>query len=220
MAKRTLTLVDQLVLGADSLVRALSSDGPSRVSKSQTPRPNPGDTVESTTLKKDDAETAARLMRVNHAGEVAAQALYHGQAAVARSEQVRAKLNEAAAEEADHLAWCRERLTELGATTSRLDPLWYAGSYLIGMAAGMAGDAISLGFIAETERQVVEHLEGHLDRLPDDDSRSRAILEQMKDDEARHGNDALESGGQELPEPVPLVMRGIARIMTGTAYWV
>lgn len=216
MARPSLTFLDQLVLGADSMLRAVAAPR----AQPNASRTNPGSTVAASELDDADRESAARLMRVNHAGEVAAQALYHGQAAVARSDAVRKKLEAAASEESDHLAWCRERLKELDGAPSRLDPVWYAGSYLIGMAAGLAGDAVSLGFIAETERQVVEHLDGHLDRLPEDDAKSRAILEQMRDDEARHGEDALEAGGRELPEPVPAVMRGIARIMTNTAYWV
>ena len=216
MARTAHGIIDQLVLGADSVLRTLSGQRPAPIAS----RPNPADPAGADTLTRAEAETAARLMRVNHAGEVAAQALYHGQAAVARDDAVRRELLEAADEEADHLAWCRTRLEELGSEPSRLDPVWYAGSYAIGMAAGLAGDAISLGFIAETERQVVEHLEDHLERLPEDDARSRAIVEQMRDDEAVHGARALESGGRELPQPVPRVMRGIARIMTGAAYWI
>lgn len=166
----------------------------------------------------EPAREAARLMRVNHAGEVAAQALYRGQAFVARDEALRARLRSAAAEEHDHLAWCEQRITELGDRTSALNPLWYAGSFAIGALAGLAGDRISLGFLAETERQVVEHLAGHLARLPAEDTRSRTIVEQMRRDEAAHQATALQHGGIELPRPVRGAMRATARVMTTVAY--
>jgi len=159
-------------------------------------------------------------MRVNHAGEVAAQGLYHGQVLTARSAATREAMRRAAAEEGDHLAWCRDRLEELGSRTSLLNPIWYAGSVAIGAAAGLLGDRLSLGFMAETERQVEGHLDGHLERLPADDLRSRAIVEQMKEDEVGHGQSALAAGGAELPAPVPHLMRLVARFMTGTAYWI
>jgi ubiquinone biosynthesis monooxygenase Coq7 len=158
-------------------------------------------------------------MRVNHAGEIAAQALYHGQALVATDPAVRAFLEESALEEGDHLAWCAARLEALGSRPSRLDPLWYAGSVAIGALAGLAGDRASLGFIAETERQVEGHLASHLERLPAADLDSRAVVEQMKQDEAAHRQHALARGGAELPFPVRALMRGVARIMTGSAYW-
>lgn len=159
-------------------------------------------------------------MRVNHAGEVAAQGLYHGQALTAGSERIRAAMRHAAEEEGDHLAWCRDRLDELGSHTSLLNPVWYAGSVAFGAMAGLFGDRVSLGFMAETERQVEGHLEEHLGRLPADDLRSRAIIEQMKADEIGHGQLALGAGGEELPAPVPQLMRLTACIMTGTAYWI
>ncbi len=162
---------------------------------------------------------AAGLMRVNHAGEIAAQGLYHGQALTARAPETRDALRRAAAEEGDHLAWCRERLDELGSRPSLLNPLWYAGSVAIGALAGLAGDRASLGFMAETERQVEGHLADHLERLPADDARSRAIVEQMQADEIGHGRAALDAGAALLPDPVPRLMRMSARIMTGTAYW-
>jgi ubiquinone biosynthesis monooxygenase Coq7 len=182
-------------------------------------RPTPGD---SAVAPADESERrrAAGLMRVNHAGEIAAQGLYHGQALTARLPETRAALRQAAAEEGDHLAWCRERLDELGARPSLLDPLWYAGSVAIGALAGLAGDRMSLGFMAETERQVEGHLASHLGKLPAADRRSRAIVEQMQADEAGHGRAALAAGAAELPEPVPRLMRLTARIMTGTAYWI
>lgn len=161
---------------------------------------------------------SVRLMRVNHAGEVAAQALYHGQALMAKDEATREWLLEAAREEADHLAWCEQRLAELGSRPSLLKPFWYAGSFAIGALAGLAGDRNSLGFVAETEKQVIEHIDSHLAQLPEGDERSKRILEQMKDDEARHGSDATKAGGWELPGPVRELMRRTGRFMTRTAY--
>lgn len=181
-------------------------------------RPTPGAPA-ATPQDADRRRHIAGLMRVNHAGEVAAQGLYHGQALTARSEAVCATMRRAADEEGDHLAWCRDRLDELGSHTSLLNPVWYAASVAIGAMAGLLGDRLSLGFMAETERQVEGHLEGHLARLPDDDPRSRAIIEQMKSDEIEHGCRARDAGGSELPAPVPQLMRMTARIMTGTAYW-
>ena len=159
-------------------------------------------------------------MRVNHSGEVAAQALYHGQSITAHDDDVRAAMAESAAEETDHLAWCEDRLAELGGHTSLLNPLWYAGSFAIGALAGIAGDSWSLGFVAETERQVCNHIDDHLERLPDNDQRSRAILEQMRTDEAEHGEKAQRAGGRELPEPVQQLMGTVSKVMTRTAYWI
>ncbi len=160
----------------------------------------------------------AGLMRVNHAGEIAAQGLYQGQAATARLEQVRESMERAAEEENDHLAWCEERLAELGSRPSILNPVWYAGAFTIGAAAGLIGDRWSLGFVAETERQVVRHLDDHLDRLPEGDSRSRAILAQMKIDEQHHGAVAENAGGAALPRPVRHLMGIVSRVMTRGAY--
>ncbi|MBS0396557.1 MAG: 2-polyprenyl-3-methyl-6-methoxy-1,4-benzoquinone monooxygenase [Proteobacteria bacterium] len=171
-------------------------------------------------LEPAEARVAAGLMRVNHAGEVAAQALYHGQALVAREPAVREFLLTAAREEGDHLIWCAARLEALGSRPSVLNPLWYAGSVAIGAVAGLAGDAISLGFITETERQVEGHIDSHLERLPPGDAASRAVLEQMKADEVRHGTHAHERGGRELPAPLPRLMRLTAQLMTRSAYWI
>ena len=170
----------------------------------------------------NDAERreAAALMRVNHAGEVAAQALYHGQAALARNPETREMLLRAAREEADHLGWCQQRLRELGSRPSVFGPLWYAGSFAIGALAAALGDRISLGFVAETERQVEGHIDSQLERLPAADTRSRAILEAMRHDEIEHGEAAISAGGSELPAPAREVMRGTARVMTFTSYWV
>jgi ubiquinone biosynthesis monooxygenase Coq7 len=159
-------------------------------------------------------------MRVNHAGEIAAQALYHGQALVAHTEATRGMLLQAAQEETDHLAWCEKRLTELESRPSRLNPLWYAGSFAIGALAGLLGDRVSLGFVVETERQVEGHLDSHLGALPTGDARSRAIVKAMQADEVEHGAHARAAGGMDLPAPVRELMRRTARVMTGTAYWV
>ena len=159
-------------------------------------------------------------MRINHAGEVCAQALYQGQALTAREPGARAALEQAAAEETDHLAWTAQRITELGGRVSYLNPLWYAGSFALGAVAGALGDKWNLGFLAETERQVEGHLGTHLDRLPAQDEKSRAIVDQMKTDEAGHARTAVEHGAAELPEPVKAAMRLGSRVMTGTTYWI
>lgn len=169
-------------------------------------------------LDEQDSRHAAGLMRVNHAGEVAAQALYRGQARVARNAATREHLLEAAEEEQSHLDWCAKRLEELDSQPSQLSPVWFAGAYAIGAAAGLAGDRWSLGFVSETERQVEEHLQGHLEKLPQGDARSRQIVQQMKEDEARHGEQARQAGGRELPPPLRGVMRAAAKIMTTAAY--
>lgn len=159
-------------------------------------------------------------MRINHAGEVAAQALYKGHATVARDKTIEQQMQRAAAEEFDHLAWCEQRLAELGEEPSRLSPVWYAGAYTIGAASGILGDKWSLGFIAETERQVCAHLDSHLDVLPPEDARSRAIVERMRDEEAEHGENAVDAGAANLPGPVKKLMQITAKVMTRTAYWV
>ena len=169
-------------------------------------------------LTPDEKRESAALMRVNHAGEVAAQALYHAQALFARDPEVREFMLNSAREETDHLAWCETRLRELGSRPSVLNPLWYAGSFGIGALAALLGDRASLGFVAETERQVEGHLAGHLDRLPEGDSRSRAIVEAMRHDEVGHGEKAQSAGGMHLPGPVRELMRRTARVMTHTAY--
>jgi 3-demethoxyubiquinol 3-hydroxylase len=180
--------------------------------------PYPAERVPDATLTAAERRRAAGLMRVNHAGEVSAQALYHGQALVARDPRVREHLLHAAAEERTHLDWCQARLRELGERPSLLSPLWYAGSFAIGAAAGVAGDRWNLGFVEETERQVVEHLESHLQQLPAEDGRSRAIVEAMKQDEARHGDQAAAAGARALPAPVKALMRRVARVMKFGAY--
>ncbi len=181
-------------------------------------RPSPGAAVPPAELSPDERRRAAGLMRVNHTGEVCAQALYDGQAVLARDAATRAHLQAAADEETDHLAWCRERLRELDARPSRGNPLWYAGSFAIGVLAAAAGDRWSLGFVVETERQVEAHLGRHLARLPAADARSRAILAAMQTDEARHAANALARGGTALPAPIPTLMRGASAFMKAVAY--
>lgn len=185
-----------------------------------TERANPAAGHTEPELSAEEQRRVAGLMRVNHAGEVSAQALYQGQALTAKLPEVRGKMDRAALEENDHLAWCEQRLTELDSHTSLLNPLWYAGSFAIGALAGLAGDKWSLGFVVETEKQVVKHLDEHLERLPEQDHKSRAILEQMREDEAHHATTALKAGGAELPEPVKQLMSLTSRVMTRTAYYI
>lgn len=201
--------VDQLLIAADEALRTLAGVATAA-------RPVPGREEAGGSQPRH----SAGLMRVNHSGEICAQALYSGQALFARAPEVRAALQTAAAEERDHLAWCRTRLHELGSRTSFLDPAWYAGSFALGMASGLLGDRWSMGFLAETEAQVEHHLDGHLDQLPPDDRRSRAIVLQMRDDEQRHGAMGRSLGATELPYPVKLAMKATSKVMTRTAYWV
>ena len=214
MSTRHLTAFDRLLAGANNALRTLAAPA------GEAARRYPGESVDEAELSAADRRHAAGLMRVNHAGEVAAQALYQGHATVARDRSVEAQMQTAAAEEFDHLAWCERRLEELGEAPSRLSPLWYTGAYAIGAVSGLLGDRWSLGFIAETERQVCEHLDSHLDGLPDPDQRSRAVVRKMRDEEQQHGDDARAAGAAELPQPVRNLMRQTARVMTRTAYWV
>lgn len=213
MTGRRLTPLDRLLEQADLALRATLGRPVPR-------RPSPATGPDDRLVDTADRRHAAGLMRVNHAGEVAAQGLYHGQALTARSREIREQMVAAARDEGDHLAWCHDRLRELGARPSLLSPLWYAGSVAIGAMAGAAGDRFSLGFIAETERQVEGHLEDHLRRLPEADARSRSIVAQMKTDEVGHADAAIAAGGTRLPAPVRGLMRLTARVMTGTAYWI
>ena len=209
--------IDNLLVSVDRALRAVFA---TPTAARPVPRPAAGvPGADETTLSAAERRESASLMRVNHAGEVAAQALYHGQAVFARRPEVRDMLLRAAREEADHLAWCDQRLRELGSRPSVLGPLWYAGSFAIGAAAAAAGDAISLGFVSETERQVEGHIDSHLEKLPAGDTRSRAVLEQMRADEMAHGAAARAAGGAELPPPVQSAMRANARVMTTTSYW-
>jgi ubiquinone biosynthesis monooxygenase Coq7 len=214
MDRRNYSPLDRLIAHVDQGLRTVFG------APQTTGRANPARQVAETELSSDEKALAGRLMRVNHAGEVAAQGLYQGQALTARLPDVRDKMERAAQEENDHLEWCAQRCRELGTHTSLLDPLWYAGSVAIGAAAGALGDKWSLGFLAETEHQVVAHLEGHLQRLPSHDARSRAILEQMKIDEGHHATTALQSGGADLPYPIKQAMRAASKVMTQTAYWI
>jgi len=203
--------LDSVLSVADETLRTLFAPA-----QSARPLQLPPDTP----LSEPEKRHIAGLMRVNHAGEVAAQGLYRGHALFARSEQTRDFLQRTAREEGDHLAWCEQRLSELGSHPSRLNPLWYLGSLAIGATAGLFGDELSLAFVNETEAQVEGHLASHLERLPVGDARSRQILEQMKTDEVGHGQAALSQGATELPPPVPQLMRSVARLMTSTAYWI
>ena len=182
-------------------------------------RPNPAADVIETPLDSNQAKHSARLMRVNHSGEVAAQALYQGQMAIAHQTATHAMLQQAATEEVDHLAWTAQRVQELGGQTSKLNALWYSGAWLLGFTMGLASDRISLGFVEETEKQVAQHLESHLQKLPDSDHKSRAIIEQMRIDEAHHGQTAHNAGATELPTFAKIAMKFYARIMTTVAYW-
>lgn len=203
--------VDNLVLEIDRCLRTLAAPARSR-------RPVPGDSRSEAMLDEAQRRHALGLMRVNHSGEVCAQALYQGQALTSRRSEVRVALQQAAAEEVEHLAWTEQRVRELGGRVSVLNPLWYMGSLSLGVLAGLVGDKWNLGFLAETERQVEAHLEGHLQHLPDEDLRSRDIVEQMRVDEGAHAEMAVRYGAAELPRPVRLGMKAMARVMTGLAY--
>jgi 3-demethoxyubiquinol 3-hydroxylase len=212
-----LSLVDRWICGAETALRTLSGG-----SRAERPAPRPPATSGAPVPALDAAEKrlAGALMRVNHVGEVCAQALYQAQAAATPNPELKSQMAKAAREEIDHLAWTEERLAELGDRPSLLNPLWYGGAFLIGLAAGRLGDRVSLGFVAETERQVGRHLESHLQRLPAGDVASRAIVEQMRVDEAAHAQAAQAAGGLELPAPVRSAMRLAAKVMTGTAHYV
>jgi ubiquinone biosynthesis monooxygenase Coq7 len=209
---RNLSPLDNLLVQFDQALRTLVPGS------SQAGRTNPASGQTETELDDRQRRHAAALMRINHTGEVCAQALYQGQALTARLGNVRTSMEHAASEEVDHLAWCEERLKELDSRTSVLNPLWYAMSFGMGAAAGLAGDRWSLGFVAETENQVCKHLEDHLQKLPESDHKSRAILEQMIIDERQHGETAKEAGGAELPPPVKQLMTGLSQVMKKTVY--
>ena len=202
---------DELIIGFDRALRTLAGTASSQ-------RPNPAANLPEETLTPEERRHAGGLMRVNHTGEVCAQALYQAQALTARDPELRGRFALAAREEEEHLAWTQERLAELGDRTSYANPLWYAGSFAVGLIAGIGGDRANLGFVVETERQVEEHLTDHMDRLPEADARSRAIVAAMRDDEARHGAAARDAGASELPLPIRALMRATAKLMTLTAY--
>jgi 3-demethoxyubiquinol 3-hydroxylase len=205
--------LDRLIIGFDRGLRTIF--GPAASARAM-----PGEDLPEAQIAPQLREHAAALMRVNHTGEVCAQALYEGQALTARDTRARVALERAADEESEHLAWTERRIAELGGRKSLLNPIFYAGSFAIGAAAGLLGDRWNLGFLAETERQVVEHLDGHLRSLPRVDRKSRAVLEAMRADEARHATSALEHGGAALPLPVQHAMKLASRVMTRTTYWI
>jgi 3-demethoxyubiquinol 3-hydroxylase len=209
--ERDVTGLDRAVVLADTALRALTGALPAT-------RPAPASTPDSGTLTSAEKDLSGALMRVNHVGEVCAQALYSAQALATQNPALRREFEQAARDETDHLAWTRDRLKQLGARPSILNPFWFAGAFGLGLIAGRAGDAVSLGFVVETERQVEQHLESHLDRLPAGDAASRAVVEQMKRDEAGHAASAEQAGAAVLPAPVRWAMRLAARVMTTTAH--
>jgi len=213
MHEKSFTGTDQFILGIDQALRTLF--GRPLV----TERPDPASSVPEADMSEQERDLAARLMRINHTGEVCAQALYQGQALTAKLPTVRQSMERAAQEENDHLAWCETRLRELDNRKSLLNPFWYASSFVLGAAAGLAGDKWSLGFVAETEHQVEAHLNDHLNRLPPQDGKSRAVVTQMKEDEIHHATVALEAGGAALPGPIKLAMKLTSKLMTGSVYY-
>lgn len=202
--------LDELIVAFDRGLRTVFAPA-------QSLRTTPGDDLPEAEMTEEQRRLSASLMRVNHAGEICAQALYQGQALTARDPSSRAALEQAAREETEHLAWTERRIEELGGRKSLLNPAWYAGSFAIGALAGLAGDRWNLGFLAETERQVVAHLDGHLKRLPEEDRKSRAVLESMRTDEARHATSAIGHGAAELPAPAKAFMRLTSKVMTTTS---
>lgn len=211
---RRLTTLDRLISEADTVMRTLSSRG------NTAGRPSPARGHSESQLDERSQKHVASLMRVNHTGEVCAQALYQGQALTAKLPTVRDEMREAAAEEVDHLVWCEERLRQLNSRPSVLNPAWYGLSFAIGALAGAVGDAVSLGFVAATEERVCAHLKDHLRQLPEDDRRSRLILQQMLEDEERHGENALAAGGQNFPRPVKNAMTALSQVMTRSSYYI
>ena len=209
---RAYTSIDRLIISFDNALRMATGQA------NQAKRENPAGSIPEVVMEEKQRCHSAGLMRINHAGEICAQALYAGQAATARSTGVQADMQQAANEEIDHLSWCKTRLDELDSKPSLLDPLWYAGSFAIGAVAGLSGDGWSLGFLKETENQVEAHLEGHIAKLPPEDARSRAILDQMKIDEAKHAKMAEDSGANDLPRPVRDLMKMTAGVMKAISY--
>lgn len=204
-------MIDQLIGRVDGVLRTLAGIA-------EPSRPSPANHLPPVQLDETQRRHVAGLMRVNHAGEICAQALYQGQALTAQDSRVKNSLRASAAEEGDHLVWCRQRLQELEARPSVFDPLWFVGSFALGAAVGLLGDKISLGFVEATEDRVVRHLEGHEARLPDGDERTRAVLQQMRADEDRHGAKAIEAGGRRFPESAKRVMEAVAAVMTTLSY--
>jgi 3-demethoxyubiquinol 3-hydroxylase len=214
MSERNYSVLDHFINTIDEHMGAFLNQ------PQQTLRAYPADKVAHSVLTESERRQSEGFMRVNHAGEVSAQALYKAQAITARDSQVRDAMERSAEEEIDHLVWCEERLHELGGRTSHLGPFWFLGSFTIGSLAGLIGDKWNLGFVVETENQVVTHLDEHLEKIAENDLRSRAVLEQMREDEAHHASIALRAGAKELPVPVKKLMQLSSKIMTKTAYWV
>ena len=212
MRERRLSLLDRLITEADTVLRTVTSRGHSAA------RPSPAAGHSDTELSDSERRHVAGLMRVNHTGEVCAQALYQGQALTAKLPTVRDEMQQAAEEEVDHLVWCEQRLRELDSQPSILNPAWYGLSFALGAVAGAIGDKVSLGFVAATEERVCKHLQDHLKSLPEDDRKSRLILQQMLEDEQRHGDNALAAGGTDFPRPVKDAMTAVSRVMTGSSY--
>lgn len=210
---RRLTFVDRLISEADTVMRTLSNRG------NTSTRPSPARGHSDTAFDERSKKHVAGLMRVNHTGEVCAQALYQGQALTAKLPEVRDEMQDAAAEEVDHLVWCEERLRQLDSRPSLLNPAWYGLSFAVGALAGAIGDTVSLGFVAATEERVCAHLRDHLRQLPEDDRRSRLILQKMLEDEERHGENALAAGGQDFPRPVKNAMTALSQVMTRSSYY-
>jgi ubiquinone biosynthesis monooxygenase Coq7 len=208
-----MTLIDNLITEFDKGLRTV-------LAEAHTVRPFPDRGLAENALNEQEKRHAAALMRINHSGEVCAQALYNGQALTARNPATEEALRQASQEETEHLAWCEKRIKELGSHKSFLNPAFYAGSFALGALAGALGDKWNLGFLAETEHQVGKHIEGHLKHLPEQDEKSRAILEQMKEDEAKHATTAISHGGAPLPLPVKMAMKLSSKIMTKTTYWI
>ena len=215
MRQRRLSFIDRLIGEADTALRTLSDRGGHSAA-----RPSPAEGHQDAELSEEERQQVAGLMRVNHTGEVCAQALYQGQALTARLPTVREEMNQAAEDEVDHLVWCEERLSQLGSHTSYLNPAWYGMSFALGAIAGVIGDEVSLGFVAATEERVCNHLKDHLKKLPEQDNRSRLILQTMLEDEQRHGENALAAGGQDFPRPVKDAMSLVSQVMTRSSYWV
>ena len=213
MGQRRLTLLDKLIGEADTVLRTLGDRG------NTAGRPSPAEGHSDTELADNERRHVAGLMRVNHTGEVCAQALYQGQALTAKLPEVRDDMQQAAAEEVDHLVWCEQRLKELDSRPSALNPAWYGLSFALGAAAGAIGDKVSLGFVAATEERVCSHLRDHLKQLPEDDRKSRLILQKMLEDEERHGENALDAGGTDFPRPVKDAMSAVSTLMTRSSYW-
>ncbi len=212
MRKRRFSLIDRFITEADSVMRTLSNTG------HRAGRPSPSEGHEDTQFGEGERKHVAGLMRVNHTGEVCAQALYQGQALTAKLPEIRQEMQTACDEEVDHLVWCEQRLKELNSNTSVLNPLWYGLSFAMGAAAGAIGDKWSLGFVAATEERVCNHLRDHLKQLPEDDAKSRLILQKMLEDEQRHGENALNAGGENFPRPVKDAMTAVSQVMTRSSY--